>query len=208
MNKKVESVSLYLRVLKNREGLLKILQEKYNILESSSSSIDMSAMTNTSVSESKIWSNSDSEWCPHFNYKIVTPGIVHRLKRKIINFDIILTYQEWIKIKPIKKKCRNNKIYKVFKPEWTDLIVKKIKNSPFQLPCAFNFIKHRFLDESNFEFSGMWKEKNIRYKDKIYSCGNFIFGKSKILSKRQVVISITTQNTKKIKHQEKRFLKA
>lgn len=211
MHDKVQSVTLYLRVLRDQR-LLKILKEMHNVPDSSSIEIENDAIQDTIKNDTiqdtrPNFPNCDNEWIPHSVTKDVKPGLVHILKRKRINFDLTISKKEWLRIKPVKRKYKNNKIYTVFKKNWSDFITKKIRKSAYELPCAIMFRKHQFLANGGFYFYGDCKEKKVSYKGKIFKCGNRIYGQLRTFTKESLLINITFLDARKIPHKKKRHLK-
>lgn len=118
-----------------------------------------------------------------------------------INFKVVITAKEWFAIKPHQRRFQDKKLYTIFKPGWTHLISRKICMSDVKLPCAFSFKKYQIKKGLEFYFFGRCKEKR-----KDFTCGNSIYGQFSHYSKGQVIVDITSRDTRGIKHLQKRNL--
>lgn len=184
--RQIQSVSLYLDVRHNRKGILDTLREAHCV--STNHPIDKSPETGYLSSNEE--DKEKVQLSPKNDSKLVQ-----------IYFNITLSKKEWFSIRAISKRYKDNKVYKVLKPGWTHLISKKIRLSDFKLPCAFRFRKHQFLRGSEFYFFGHCKEKRIDYE-----CKNKIWGQFVKFSKGNVVVNITSGDTRGVKHLQKRPL--
>lgn len=78
-------------------------------------------------------SSSDDNYEPR---NIVNPQLKKQLEG--ITFDIIITQNEWIMIKPIEMLCVRGELEMKLQEGWADIIIQKIWDKK-RLPCCFNF---------------------------------------------------------------------
>ena len=182
LNYRIEKLNLYLKVKKNFDDILRMLEFAKGI-DNSFNNVKNDTM------ELKDDSN-------NADYKCENPK-----KCKEHNFRIYLDEKEWISVKPETRFCRGKKPYIKLKLGWTNIINTKMgENIQNRLPCPFALGKNTSVYTTGdifFKFDGTCRE-----------CKNTLTGKCdmQFAESATAEIKIYTYNTRHIPHTLKRSL--
>lgn len=191
LNNNIKPINLYFQIYQDRHNILSSYR-KLKGLENYSDNDDGIEINNAEHSNSdKDESDLIQEDIPKKKRKITNPN-----KKNCLDFDFIISSEEYEKIRPVKAIYKDGREGLVLQKGWQGLMRKNIYQNE-KLPCAFSFKRYNIDKfDAYIRIDGYCRDPNCNSKITIVCVDKPTLGES-------ITFNVNTTNTKGVPHTAK-----